>query len=202
MGNKQQLQANNAKLSESLEEIESLPQKHIWTGDTVITLGRESITIPAYTDKELTIEAIADSLFDLTKFGYEKAAAGTVTYAESQSREIEIVHNLGTPIKMLIMELIGEPENAPYESRWISLMLNINKRNTGATENWFYGGGQAGEGSSSGWISYDDEKAVVAGATNDSDRFYANLVQAGSSSCYFDTGTYRWLVLTGGEHEQ
>lgn len=160
----------------------------------MITPGEESITIPAYTDKELTVEAIADNFFDLTKFGYTKAAAGTVTYAESGGKEINIIHHLGTPIKMLIMELTDEPEFAGFQEKWVSLMLKVEMRE-GANGNRFYGGGQVAAGGSSPPVTYDDEKAAAVDATNDSDRFYTILVQAGLASCYFETGTYRWLVL-------
>lgn len=197
MSNKQQLQANNAKLSESLEEIKSLPQKHIWTGDTMITPGEESITIPAYTDKELTIEAIADSLFDLTKFGYTKAAAGTVTYAESESTEINIIHHLGTPIKLLFMELLEEVTYTQNTEKWLTLMLSETKDTRSGKMYRFFGGGQIRENLSTPSSLFYNAVAAESGSPelkNGEDQFLAATYKSPSYPV-FETGTYRWLVL-------
>lgn len=201
MGNKQQLQVNNAKLSESLEEIESLPQKHIWTGDTMIMPGEESITIPAYADKELTIEAIASNFFDLTKFGYTKAAAGTVTYAESGSTEINIIHHLGTPIKLLFMELLEEVTYTQDTDKWLTLMLSETKNSKSGRVYQFLGGGQIRENLSSpnsvfynGFAAESSSQPEVQELKNEGNQFLAATYKS-KSYPVFETATYRWLVL-------
>ena len=196
MGNKQQLQANNAKLSESLEEINTLPQKHTWTRDTVITPGDESITIPAYTDKELTVEAIASSYLDLTKFGYAKAAAGTITFVEEGQQSLEIYHHLGSTIKMLIMELI-EPTTYIYQQCWLIFTLSVSKLKTDEEKGIFSGGGQVKSGGSETFTKCEPKVTFAKDVQNDTHRFYAPLVQDDPTSyyTYFNVGTYRWLVL-------
>jgi hypothetical protein len=60
MSNKIQLQANNIDLQTIKNNVEELPESNAWTGQTSIVPGTQSITIPAYTDKELTVQGDAD----------------------------------------------------------------------------------------------------------------------------------------------
>lgn len=178
-----------------------------YTGKKVLRTARKgtfvgyviSDTSDKYPDNdrqnEFYYEKVTPYSFDLSKFGYTKAAAGTVTYAENNRQDIDIVHNLGTPVKMLIMELVGNPTEALSVTKWLSLMLDYNGKSSLDNEDWFYGGGRVVIYSGSPPESYGGIGATVAGAESENNRFYASFVQALSNTCYFDTGTYRWIAM-------
>lgn len=58
MSNKTDLQANNADLQQILQAVQALPTAVPWGGSTIIEPGSEAVTIPAYTDTELTVNPV------------------------------------------------------------------------------------------------------------------------------------------------
>lgn len=58
MSNKTDLQANNADMQQILQRVQVLPTANSWGKSTIIEPGNEVITIPAYTDKEITVNSI------------------------------------------------------------------------------------------------------------------------------------------------
>ena len=91
MSNKAQLQENNIDLQQILQSVQDLPTAVPWGGSTIIEPGSEAITIPAYTDKEITIAAVIPSV------NY-----GTITLS-SQKTKVTIQHGLNAVPKFAVI---------------------------------------------------------------------------------------------------
>lgn len=121
MSNKTDLQENNVKLQTIKNNIEELPESNAWTGQTSIVPGTQAITIPAYTDEELTIQgdvnliasniAKGKTIFNVTGT-YEQPLTsygidfGTVTPTGSST--LTVKHNLGKiPSFYAVMPKVG-----------------------------------------------------------------------------------------------
>ena len=121
MSNKTQLQENNADLQTIKSNVEDLPTRNNWLGETSIVPGTQSITIPAYTDEELTVQgdvnliasniAKGKTIFDVTGT-YEQPLTsygidfGTVTPIGSST--LTVNHNLGKiPSFYAVMPKVG-----------------------------------------------------------------------------------------------
>lgn len=115
MSNKTQLNINNTQLQQVLDTIKSLPSKNSWGGGTVIRPTTTNQIIPAYTDKELTVEGSANLKASNIKKGIDIFGVigtmeqgkvgidfGTVT-PSSDEYSITVKHTLGkVPSKIVI----------------------------------------------------------------------------------------------------
>lgn len=72
MSNKTDLQANNTDLQQILQAVQALPTANPWGGSTIIEPGSESITIPAYTDTELTVNPVQTEEKTVTPSGSQQ----------------------------------------------------------------------------------------------------------------------------------
>lgn len=72
MSNKTQLQENNADLQTIKSNVEDLPTANPWSGSTIIEPGSEAVTIPAYTDTELTVNPVQTEEKTVTPSGSQQ----------------------------------------------------------------------------------------------------------------------------------
>lgn len=72
MSNKTDLQANNADLQQILQAVQALPTAVPWGGSTIIEPGSEAVTIPAYTDTELTVNPVQTEEKTVTPSGSQQ----------------------------------------------------------------------------------------------------------------------------------
>lgn len=116
MSNKTDLQENNVKLQTIKNNIEELPESNAWTGQTSIVPGTQAITIPAYTDEELTIQgdvnlipsniASGVSIFGVTGTAPTSLAAFGINFGQftvSNQSSVTVNHGLGVKPKMVMM---------------------------------------------------------------------------------------------------
>lgn len=69
MGNKQNLQLNNADLQAIKKAINSLPSAKPWGGGTIIEPSSEDVIIPAFTNVELTVQGDMNLKPENIKYG-------------------------------------------------------------------------------------------------------------------------------------
>lgn len=116
MSNKTDLQENNVKLQTIKNNIEELPESNAWTGQTSIVPGTQAITIPAYTDEELTVQGDANliaeniasgvSIFGVTGTAPTSLAAFGINFGQftvSNQPQVTVNHGLGVKPKMVMM---------------------------------------------------------------------------------------------------
>lgn len=116
MSNKTDLQENNVKLQTIKNNIEELPESNAWTGQTSIVPGTQSITIPAYTDEELTIQgdvnliaaniAKGKTIFGVTGTAPTSLAAFGINFGQftvSNQHHVTVNHGLGVKPKAVMM---------------------------------------------------------------------------------------------------
>ena len=116
MSNKTDLQENNVKLQTIKNNVEELPESNAWTGQTSIVPGTQAITIPAYTDEELTIQgdvnliaaniASGVSIFGVTGTAPTSLAAFGINFGQftvSNQHQVTVNHSLGVKPKMVMM---------------------------------------------------------------------------------------------------
>ena len=72
MSNKTDLQANNTDLQEILQAVQDLPAVNHWLGGETIIPGSEAVTIPAYTDTELTVNPVQTEEKTVTPSGSQQ----------------------------------------------------------------------------------------------------------------------------------
>lgn len=195
MSNKTDLQENNVKLQTIKNNVEELPESNAWTGQTSIVPGTQAITIPAYTDEELTIQGdvnlIAENIkqgitifgilgtasADLSSFGID---FGEITMNSTQQKRITIPHSLGVaPTKVIFTKLDYDNNNVTHTVVW-------NK-----TDNK----GSFAFTNKADWIpTWSTDKAVSARVNNVV--INANMNLAGTGEYPFDIGQkYLWVVV-------
>lgn len=116
MSNKTDLQENNVKLQTIKNNIEELPESNAWTGQTSIVPGTQAITIPAYTDEELTIQGDANliaaniasgvSIFGVAGTAPTSLAAFGINFGQftvSNKQQVTVNHGLGIKPKAVMM---------------------------------------------------------------------------------------------------
>ena len=116
MSNKTDLQENNVKLQTIKNNIEELPESNDWTGQTSIVPGTQAITIPAYTDKELTVQGDANliaaniasgvSIFGVTGTAPTSLAAFGINFGQftvTNRSSVTVNHSLGVKPKAVMM---------------------------------------------------------------------------------------------------
>lgn len=197
MSNKTQLQENNVKLQTIKNNVEELPESNAWTGQTSIVPGTQSITIPAYTDKELTIQGDANLIAaniakGKTIFGVTGTANtslsdfgvdfGEVVITDGNAEVIKINHSLGAVPRKVVFTMTD------YD-------------NTDYTKTAMYDSGQYSNGSyvvgmKATWISRGSSKHVIT-VNAQSFRVYANMSFTGYNEDYpFKYGeTYLWIAV-------
>lgn len=72
MSNKNSLILNNSNLLEISNTIQNLPESVYWTGEEYIIPGSEAVTIPAYTDTELTVNPVQTEEKTVTPSGSQQ----------------------------------------------------------------------------------------------------------------------------------
>ena len=72
MSNKAQLQENNIDLQQILQSVQDLPTAVPWGGSTIIEPGSEAVTIPAYTDTDLTVNPVQTEEKTVTPSGSQQ----------------------------------------------------------------------------------------------------------------------------------
>lgn len=197
MNNKAQLQENNVKLQTIKNNVEELPESNAWTGQTSIVPGTQSITIPAYTDKELTIQGdvnliAANIAKGKTIFGVRGTANtsladfgvdfGEVVMTAGNTEVIQINHSLGAVPRKVVFTMT-EYDNTDYTK-------------TAMYESGQYSNGSYVYGMVADWISHGSSKhAITVNARNF--RVYANMSFLGYNEDYpFKSGeTYLWIAV-------
>lgn len=197
MSNKTQLQENNTKLNGIKSTIEELPESNVWTGQTSIVPGTQSITIPAYTDEELTIQGDANLIAaniakGKTIFGVRGTANtsladfgvdfGEVVMTAGNTEVIRINHSLGAVPRKVVFTLT-DYDNTDYTK---TAMYESGKKSNGS---YVYG-------TKADWISHGSSKhAITVNARNF--KVYANMSFLGYNEDYpFKPGeTYLWIAV-------
>ena len=133
MSNKLKLQENNSNLEEVITAIQSLPIENTWEGSEIIIPGTESIIIPAYTNKELTVSAIepVDTLKDF--FGYEKISTGQIRPNGYNTVRLGINHNLNVIPEFILFHTKEDMRINPSNQSRIK-MLAIIRQSASKTE--------------------------------------------------------------------
>lgn len=197
MSNKTDLQENNVKLQNIKSTIEELPESNAWTGQTSIVPGTQSITIPAYTDEELTIQGdvnliAANIAKGKTIFGVRGKANtslsdfgvdfGEVVMTAGNTEVIRINHSLGAVPRKIVFTV------TEYDS-------------TDYTKTVMYDSGQKNNGSyvyemRADWISRGSSKHAIT-VDAQSFRVYANMSLIYDNNDYpFKSGkTYLWIAV-------
>lgn len=116
MSNKTDLQENNVKLQTIKNNVEELPESNAWTGQTSIVPGTQAITIPAYTDTELTVQGDANlipaniasgvSIFGVVGTAPTSLAAFGINFGQftvSNQHQVTVNHGIGVKPKMVMM---------------------------------------------------------------------------------------------------
>lgn len=177
MSNKAQLQENNIDLQQILQSVQDLPTAVPWVGSTIIEPGSEAVTIPAYTDKEITIAAVIPSV------NY-----GTVTLS-SQKRRVTIQHGLNAVPKFAVIV----PYNVVidmYDTRYFLGAYNYETASPSLyNSGWesFVSGGTYGVRNSGSGVSSERGSATA----NES----AVEFTTWSSRYGYAAGTYYWFAV-------
>ena len=197
MSNKTQLQENNTKLNGIKSTIEELPESNAWTGQTSIVPGTQSITIPAYTDKELTIQGDANliaaniakgkTIFGVTGTANTSLADfgvdfGEVVITDRNTEVIQINHSLGAVPRKVVFTMT-EYDNTDYTK-------------TAMYESGQYSNGSYVCGMVADWLLHGSSKhAITVNARNF--RVYANMSFTSYNDDYpFKSGeTYLWIAV-------
>lgn len=193
MSNKTQLQENNVKLQTIKNNIEELPESNAWTGQTSIVPGTQSITIPAYTDKELTVQGDANliaaniasgvSIFGVTGTAPTSLAAFGINFGQftvSNQHQVAVNHSLGVKPKAVMMYPISVTGSQTH------LIFHINPYFTPGIQGTNYYGYIIRDGDYSPDFS---ESGAVATSTATTITFYED------NSSYPISGTYGWIAI-------
>lgn len=197
MSNKTDLQENNVKLQTIKNNIEELPESNAWTGQTSIVPGTQAITIPAYTDKELTIQGdvnliAANIAKGKTIFGVKGKANtsladfgvdfGEVVMTAGNTEVIKINHSLGAVPRKVVFTMT----EYDYEAYTRTVMYDSGGHNNGSYVC----------GLDVDWIPHDSSKhAITVNAQSFS--VYANMsLTADYYDRPFESGeTYLWIAV-------
>lgn len=171
MSNKTDLQTNNAELTKVLQAIQALPSANAWGGGTTIE-ATEPVTIPAYTDKEITV----------VPKGVQGIDYGIVTLA-TPTRTFSVNHRLGVVPKITTFI----PYNAIYGMyNCIGAVLSFNMI----------------AGNMNGWLTKfrnvdDDIVNNVLGPTGFPISSYYVATETTLEISYGDIakGTYYWIAI-------
>lgn len=160
MGNKQNLQLNNEELQAALNTIKSLPSSQKWNGGGgTIVPGTSDITIPAYTDTELTVHGepnfLAENIradismwgttgtliegLNLSSLGITRFTTGTFIFNINPSTmygdtelTAHISHNLGIIPKLIIVRTDAYTSQYCLEGGYVTSLLKPNGNIAGA----------------------------------------------------------------------
>lgn len=197
MSNKTQLQENNVKLNSIKSTIEELPESNAWTGQTSIVPGTQSITIPAYTDEELTIQGDANLIAaniakGKTIFGVRGTANtsladfgvdfGEVVMTAGNTEVIQINHSLGAVPRKVVFTMT-DYDNTDYTK-------------TAMYESGQYSNGSYVCGMVATWLTHGHSKHTIV-VNAKSFRVYANMSFTSYNDDYpFKYGeTYLWIAV-------
>lgn len=193
MSNKTDLQENNMKLQTIKNNIEELPESNAWTGQTSIVPGTQQITIPAYTDKELTIQGDANliaeniasgvSIFGVTGTAPTSLAAFGINFGQftvSNQPQVTVNHGLGIKPKAVMMYPISTTGSQTH------LIFHINPYFRPGIQGSNYYGYIIRPGDFSVDFS---ESGAVATSTTTTVTFYED------NSSYPISGTYGWVAI-------
>ena len=194
MSNKTDLQENNVKLQTIKNNIEELPESNAWTGQTSIVPGTQAITIPAYTDKELTVQGDANliaaniasgvSIFGVAGTAPTSLAAFGINFGQftvSNQHQVTVNHGLGVKPKVVMMYPIN------LKGSEVEMIFHINPYYAPGimgTNNYGFliypGGYPAADFSESGEFSTSTATTIT---------FYEE------HSSYPISGTYGWVAI-------
>ena len=193
MSNKTDLQENNVKLQTIKNNIEELPESNAWTGQTSIVPGTQSITIPAYTDKELTVQGDANliaaniasgvSIFGVTGTAPTSLAAFGINFGQftvSNKHHVTVNHGLGVKPKAVMMYPISTIGSTTH------LIFHINPYFTPGIQGTNYYGYIIRDGD---YNPDPSESGAVATSTAATITFYEE------DSSYPISGTYGWIAI-------
>lgn len=205
MSNKTQLQENNADLQTIKSNVEDLPTSNNWLGETSIVPGTQQITIPAYTDKELTVQGDANLIAENIASGVSIfGVAGTAKTFESMGMDygqislsrvqgsITVNHSLGVVPKYVLIALrngVDATDGATTLIIW-STEIIMKRTEWGDTSN-YYRAYATNDAPSSDNILFQypglsDDMCVLTEST---------ITFNCSSSQYKFNGTYIWLAI-------
>lgn len=200
MGNKISLQAHNVDLQTAVNKILTMPTSVPWGGgSTDIVAGDKDIVIPAYTDKELVVKAVAGGLKP-EDLGFTKMTYGEFVLA-NEVAGAKITHGLGEIPKALI--ILGEGAS-PAGINFYSAEAFIFKNNQNNT-NTFSGGGSGGKE----WYGIYDYQSFIFPPRGDMATDTEITVGLNSTITYSSSGDntykaasvfvagakYRWIAL-------
>ena len=207
MSNKTDLQENNVKLQTIKNNIEELPESNAWTGQTSIVPGTQSITIPAYTDEELTVQGDSNFTAENIKSGvdlwgiigtYQQSLQslgvdiGTVT--KSKIGNISINHSLGV-IPSLVL-LIPYTYLDEYDEQTILIAYYKNHiLYQGSGGNFDYGTCRG--------LVIDRSMNWGGGLIDDDDGYYTPAITATKITFKGISGfigTFKWIAITNIEN--
>lgn len=194
MSNKIQLQENNVKLQTIKNNIEELPESNAWTGQTSIVPGTQAITIPAYTDKELTVQGDANliaaniasgvSIFGVAGTAPTSLAAFGINFGQftvSNQHQVTVNHGLGVKPKAVMMYPIN------INGSEVEMIFHINPYYTPGTMGSNYYGFLIYSG---GYPASDfSENGDFSTSTATTITFYEE------HSSYPISGTYGWVAI-------
>lgn len=193
MSNKTQLQENNADLQQILQAVQALPTAVPWGGSTTIVPGTSDVSIPAYTDEELTIQGdvnlIAENIASgVSIFGVTGTAPTSLTafginfgqFTVSNQHHVTVNHGLGVKPKAVMMYPISTIGSTTH------LIFHINPYFTPGIQGTNYYGYIIRDGD---YSPDPSESGAVATSTATTITFYED------KSSHPISGTYGWVAI-------